>query len=94
MSLSEQIEQLAAAIGEEVYIDVGKWHLYLRDAKLHTVLAEKIFPDLDKGKRPDLELILGTTFVAIGGGKRQVPLSDLIPSGAQAKLSEIVQDFR
>ncbi|MFS8808847.1 DUF3181 family protein, partial [Synechococcus sp. R6-10] len=26
------IEQLAAAIGKEVYIDVARWHLYLRDA--------------------------------------------------------------
>ncbi|MFN9362055.1 MAG: DUF3181 family protein, partial [Pseudanabaena sp.] len=29
MSITERIEQLAAAIAEDVYIDIAKWHLYL-----------------------------------------------------------------
>ncbi|BAU43893.1 DUF3181 family protein [Leptolyngbya sp. O-77] len=33
---SEAIEALAAELGKEVYIDVAKWHLYLRDAHLNT----------------------------------------------------------
>ncbi|NET47260.1 MAG: DUF3181 family protein, partial [Merismopedia sp. SIO2A8] len=41
---TEAIEALAAEIGENIYIDVAKWHLYLRDAHLHTAIAEQIYP--------------------------------------------------
>lgn len=40
----EIIEALAAEIGENVYMDIAKWHLYLSDAHLHTVLAEQLYP--------------------------------------------------
>ena len=43
------IEQLAAAIGKEVYIDVARWHLYLRDAHLHALLAERLAPQVMAG---------------------------------------------
>ncbi|MGB3135231.1 MAG: DUF3181 family protein, partial [Nodosilinea sp.] len=43
-STARAIETLAAAIGDKVYLDVAKWHLYLSDAKLHTSLAEKLYP--------------------------------------------------
>jgi hypothetical protein len=38
MNTAEAIERFAAEIGEQVYIDVAKWHLYLKDAHLHTAL--------------------------------------------------------
>jgi hypothetical protein len=41
---TEAIEALAAEIGENIYIDVAKWHLYLREAHLHTTLAEQLYP--------------------------------------------------
>ena len=41
---SQAIDALAAEIGEKVYIDVAKWHLYLSNANLHTVLAEQFYP--------------------------------------------------
>ena len=49
MANNQQIEDLAAEIGDKVYIDVAKWHLYLKDAKLHTTLAEQVFPLLNNG---------------------------------------------
>ena len=39
---SQAIESLAAEIGNNVYIDIAKWHLYLREAHLHTVVAERV----------------------------------------------------
>ena len=47
MANTQDIENLAAKIGETVYIDVAKWHLYLNDAKLHVVVAEKAYPLLE-----------------------------------------------
>ena len=41
---TELLETLAAEIGESIYIDIAKWHLYLSDAKLHNVVAEKLYP--------------------------------------------------
>jgi hypothetical protein len=43
---TEIIEAIASEIGEDVYMDIAKWHLYLSDAHLHTVVAEKVYPIL------------------------------------------------
>ena len=53
MANNQQIEELAAEIGDKVYIDVAKWHLYLQDAKLHTLVAEQVYPLLTGGLTSD-----------------------------------------
>jgi Protein of unknown function (DUF3181) len=91
---SENIESLAAAIAEEVYIDIAKWHLYLGDAHLHTVLAEQFYPMLTAGVNAStVTQVLGSTMVKIGGGKRELPLSDFIPDRAQANLLNVLENF-
>lgn len=49
---AETIEVLAANIGDVVYMDVAKWHLYLNDAKLHTLVAQRLYPMVE-GDRID-----------------------------------------
>ncbi|NMF59853.1 MULTISPECIES: DUF3181 family protein [Pseudanabaena] len=94
MSTTERIEQLAAAIAEDVYIDIAKWHLYLNDAHLHRPLAEKFYPMIVAGiKASDVSQVLEETKIAIGGGKREIPLSDLIPSSCQNRLLTILEEF-
>ncbi len=94
MSNSERIEQLAAAIAEEVYIDIAKWHLYLNDAHLHHPLAEKFYPMLISGiNAADVNKVLNETAIAIGGGKREIALSDLIPNSCQNRLLTILEEF-
>ena len=94
MSNSERIEQLAAAIAEDVYIDVAKWHLYLNDAHLHIPLAQKFYAILPDGiNAADVSRILQGTIITIGGGKRELPLSDLIPNSCQTRLLEILEEF-
>jgi hypothetical protein len=93
---TEAIERLAAEIGENVYIDIAKWHLYLREAHLHTVVAEKVYPlltsnSVDQGR---VRQILEGIPVQLGGGKREVPLSDLIPSAGQANLIDILEEYQ
>jgi Protein of unknown function (DUF3181) len=92
---SEQLEALASEIGDKIYIDVAKWHLYLKEAKLHTVLAEKAYPFLATGKvtGDKVNEILGQVIVPLGGGRKEVPLSDLLPVACQASLLDILQEF-
>jgi hypothetical protein len=94
MSTSERIEQLAAAIAEDVYLDIAKWHLYLNDAHLHRPLAEKFYPMIIDGiSAKDVQKVLTETKIMIGGGKRELPLTDLIPDGCQKRLLAILEEF-
>jgi len=93
---SRAVESLASEIGQTVYIDVAKWHLYLSDAKLHTVLAEQLYPllvnkELTEGR---VQQILQATSVKLGGGKRELPLTDLIPMQAQVSLLDLLEEFQ
>lgn len=89
------IESLAAEIGENIYIDIAKWHLYLRDAHLHTVVAQQLYTMLEDGNFDDKKVgqVLQSIPVKLGGGKREVPLADLIPMQCQVQLMDILEEF-
>ena len=93
---SKAIEDLAVAIGDKVYLDVAKWHLYLQDAKLHTSLAEKIYPlvDEDRVTEPAVMDILQSMKVPIGGGKQEVTMFDLIPTAGLSDLMRAIEDYQ
>lgn len=93
---SEAIEKLAAEIGENVYIDVAKWHLYLRDAHLHTSLAERFYPMLKSGSVTESQVndVLKSIPVKLGGGKMEVPLSELLPMQSQVHLMDALEEFQ
>jgi hypothetical protein len=90
------IEALAADIGENIYIDVAKWHLYLADAHLHTAVAEKVAPLLEKGtlSLEAVQKILSEIQVPLGGGKLTVSLADLVPATGQQSLLQLLQDLQ
>ncbi len=96
ISTSEAIESLAAEIGENIYIDVAKWHLYLSNAHLHTVLAERLYPMLTSKSLNEDEVlkVLQSVPVKLGGGKREVPLADLLPMQCQVNLMDILEQFQ
>lgn len=93
---TESIEFLAAEIGDNVYIDIAKWHLYLKDAHLHIAIAEKIYPLLaDKScSEKQIQEIMSNIPVKVGGGKREIPLLDLLPMQCQVKLMDILEEFQ
>ncbi|AUB39114.1 Protein of unknown function DUF3181 [Nostoc flagelliforme CCNUN1] len=93
---TELLEALAAEIGENVYIDVAKWHLYLSNAKLHTVVAEQLYPLITSNAvNEDRVLqVLGSIPVKIGGGKREIPLIDLLPLQCQVALLDILEKYQ
>lgn len=97
VSTSEAIENLAAEIGENVYMDIAKWHLYLSNAHLHTVLAEQLFPLISRGSSVQEEEVLRIVQnipVKIGGGKHEIPLIDLLPMQCQVNLIDILERFQ
>jgi hypothetical protein len=93
---TEAIETLAAEIGENIYIDVAKWHLYLREAHLHTTLAEQIYPLLTSNSLEEDRVvqILQNIPVKLGGGKREVPLADLLPMQCQVNLMDLLEEYQ
>ncbi len=93
---TEAIEALAAEIGENIYIDVAKWHLYLADAHLHTVVAERLYPLVEKDNiSEDTVLpILSAITVKLGGGKRELPLTDLLPMQSQTNLIDLLEEYQ
>lgn len=95
-STTEFLETLAAEIGERVYIDVAKWHLYLGDAHLHTVVAEKAYPLLaaQAVDEDSVLKILQEIPVKIGGGRKELSLLDLLPMQGQISLIDLLEDFQ
>ncbi|NJK66111.1 MAG: DUF3181 family protein [Microcoleus sp. CSU_2_2] len=93
---TQAIESLAAEIGENVYIDIAKWHLYLRDAHLHTVVAQQLYSMLEDGNldADRVGQVLQSIPVKLGGGKRELPLADLIPMQCQVQLMDILEEFQ
>ncbi|KGF72748.1 hypothetical protein DO97_05265 [Neosynechococcus sphagnicola sy1] len=95
-SSSEIIEALAAEIGEQVYMDIAKWHLYLSNAHLHTVLAERFYPLMTQRSLTEAAVlkILEELSVKLGGGRREVPLIDLLPMPCQLALLDLLERFQ
>ncbi len=93
---TQAVESLAAEIGENIYIDVAKWHLYLSDAHLHTTVAEKVYPLLENDELSDDKVneILQQISVPLGGGRKQVPLLELLPMEGQSNLLDLLEEFQ
>ncbi|TVQ52770.1 MAG: DUF3181 family protein [Spirulina sp. DLM2.Bin59] len=91
-----EIEALASVIGGAAYIDVAKWHLYLNDAKLHTTVAQQLYPLIVKGPIGEEEVtgILAKIPVKVGGGQREIPLLDLLPVQCQVDLMDALEEYQ
>ena len=96
MANTQEIEALAAKIGDNVYIDVAKWHLYLNDAKLHTVVAEKVYPLLEDNSVSEeaITQILQSIPIKLGGGKTELPLLDLLPMQCKMNLLDLLEEYQ
>lgn len=93
---TELLEALAAEIGENIYIDIAKWHLYLSDAKLHTVVAEQLYPLITSRSvsEDSVMKLLESIPVKIGGGRKELPLVDLLPLQCQVNLVDILEKYQ
>jgi Protein of unknown function (DUF3181) len=93
---TELIEALAYDIGEAIYLDVARWHLFLSNAKLHTVVAEQMYPLISSNTVTEDQVIkvLESIRVKIGGGKKELPLIDLMPLQCQVNLVDILEKYQ
>ncbi|WP_247215091.1 DUF3181 family protein [Synechococcus sp. C9] len=93
---TEVIERLAADLGDRVYMDIARWHLYLKDAHLDKILAQRLYAQAEQGtlKEDQALAILREILVDIGGGRRQIPLLDLVPVQAQLAYMDVVEAFQ
>ena len=96
MATTQEIEKLASEIGENIYIDVAKWHLYLSDAHLHTPVAEQLYPLLENGdlEADSINKVLQGISVSLGGGKMTASLADLIPTSVQSDLLKMLEEYQ
>ena len=96
MANTRDIENLAAKIGETVYIDVAKWHLYLNDAKLHTVVAEKVYPMLEDNSLSEdaVTSVLRDIPIKLGGGATELPLDKLLPMQCKIDLLDLLEEYQ
>lgn len=94
-------EDLSYKIGHDVYIDVSGWHLFLREVKaakglnLAQALAQQYGQDISSKQfnKSSFEEVLKKVPIKLGGGKAQLPLLDLLPSGCVQDLQQILEDF-
>ena len=95
-SSTEALEGLAAEIGENIYMDIAKWHLYLGVAKLHTPLAEKLLPMVsDNSITEDAVVqVLQEIPIKLGGGRKTVPLAELLPMQCQVNLIDLLEEYQ
>jgi hypothetical protein len=93
---TEIIESLASEIGENVYIDIAKWHLFLSNAKLDHIVAEKLYPLLTSKSVSENKVVevLASIPVKIGGGRKELPLLDLLPLQCQVGLIDILEKYQ
>ena len=96
MSLSleySQIRELEISIADRIYIQVGKWHLYLGDAGLAKDLAIECQANLDKGVDVAVRKALESIQVSLGEGNTRLPLARLIPASQIFDLEEILAPY-
>ncbi len=95
-NITREIENLAAEIGENIYIDVAKWHLYLTEAHLHTKVAEQVYPLIENNELTEdsVTSILRDIRVPLGGGKMNISLLDLLPNQCQISLVELLEEYQ
>ncbi|WP_413165195.1 DUF3181 family protein [Capilliphycus salinus ALCB114379] len=96
MATTQEIEKLASEIGENIYIDVAKWHLYLSDAHVHTQVAEQLYPLLENGnlEAGSINQVLQGITVSLGGGKMTTSLANLIPNSVESDLLKMLEEYQ
>ena len=90
---SFQINELAIAIADRLFIRVGNWNLYLGDAGLAKDLAIECKANFEQGANVAAKKGLDAIQVKLGGGTTSLPLSRLIPSNQLFDLEEILEPY-
>ena len=90
---SSQIRELTISIADRLFIQVGKWNLYLGDAGLAKDLAIECQANFKNGANVAARKGLEAIQVNLGGGTTTLPLSKIIPSNQLFDLEEILEPY-
>ena len=94
MGLNEAtISDLENLIGDQIYIKIENWNLYLDDAGLARRLAIECLSNSDKGSKEAAKLGLEGLLVKIGDGNLNLPLASLITSSQINDLENLIDSF-
>ena len=87
------ISDLENLIGDQIYIKIENWNLYLNDAGLARKLAIECLTNLDKGSREAAKVSLDKILVKIGDNNESISLSKLITVCQINDLENILDSF-
>ncbi|MFM6753418.1 MAG: DUF3181 family protein, partial [Dolichospermum sp.] len=70
--------------------------LYLSDARLHNLVAEKLYPLITSNELTEDRVIevLQSIPVKVGGGRKELSLIDLLPLQCQVTLVDILEKYQ
>ena len=95
-------DQLAEAIGRDVYIDVAGWHLFLKDVKvtntqfsLAQAIASQLGAEIQANgyQQSAVDQLLKRVPVGLGGGKTTVALVEVLPSRCVSDVHDICERY-
>ena len=87
------LKDLEVAIADQLYIQIASWNLSLGDAGLARSLAIECIAHIEDGPAFAVEKALAAVRVPIAGGKTQLPLGELIPTGQVHDLIELIEPY-
>ena len=87
------ITDLENLIGDQLYIKIENWNLYLNDAGLARKVAIECLSNLDMGSREAAKVSLDKILVKIGDDNQSIPLSSLITLRQINDLTNILDSF-
>ena len=88
------ISDLEKLIGDQIYIKIENWNLYLGDAGLARKLAMECLSNIDIDSQEAARLSLEGLSVKISDGNKSIPLSSLITRGQINDLANIIESFK
>lgn len=91
------VSELAENFGQDVYVDINGWHLFLRDMKFHVPLArivsEQVAADNNRFEEDNIIDILKKCPVKVGGGRKEIPLYDMMPNRCVQDFLKITEEY-
>ena len=88
------ISDLEQLIGDQIYIKLENWNLYLGDAGLARKLAIECLSNIDNDSQEAARLSLEGLSVKISDGNKNIPLSSLITRAQINDLANIIESFK
>ena len=88
-----ELRDLELAIGERIYLQISKWHLYLGDAGLAKDLAIECAAYFEQGSEIAARKALESLQVSVAGGKTSFPLECFVSYSQIKELEDILDPY-